>query len=149
MAWLDGPELGPSMEAYLRHGLSDSFDLDLQVLTSAHPFQPDSKSPPQVDAVTPALPWALGVSSGLVYRWDVLRTIPYAGMSVGVYEWHGVDAALNGAQFGASARLGVDYLLTRDVVLSVQASAHCVLADSDVRFPWLQLAVGAGYVWGW
>jgi hypothetical protein len=149
VAWLDGPRLGASAEAYLRHGLGDSFDLDLQILTSLHPFQPGSASVQPVGSATSEPAWAFALAPGVVYRWDVLRIIPFAGVGVGVYEWRGVDEKLDRAQFGASGRLGLDYLLTRDVVLSVQTSAHFVLAENAVRVPWFQLGVGAAHVWGW
>jgi hypothetical protein len=147
-AVLDGAGIGPSLEAYLRHGITESIDLDLQVLTSLHPFQSTSKSAVAVDdASRPA--WALALAPGVLYRWDVLRTIPYAGVAVGIYEWGGVDRELNRAQFGGSVRLGLDYLLTRDVFLSAQTSAHFVLADNGVRLPYFQVGVGAGHAWGW
>jgi hypothetical protein len=153
-AWLDGAGLGPSVEAYMRRGLFESLDFDLQVLTSLHPFQPDSKLLPSRGSAGSDVAWELTVSPGVVYRWDVLRTIPYVGAGLGFYsgERHsgqGADSALGVAQFGASARLGIDYLLNRNVVLNVQASAHCLLAEGDVRLPWLQVGFGLGHAWGW
>lgn len=149
LAWLDGPGLGPSAEAYVRHGLSDSFDLELQVLTSLHPFSPSSDPVPPVGSAPSNHGWALGLGPGLLYRWDVLRIVPFAGVGLGVYEWSGVDAELNRAQFGGSGRLGLDYLLTRDVVLSVQTSAHLAWSDDGVTIPWFQLGLGAAHAWGW
>lgn len=148
MAWLDGPGLGFSGEAYLRHGLSDSFDLELQVLTSLHPFPPAAPMLP-VGSEPSDLGWALGLGPGLLYRWDVLRVVPFAGVGIGIYEWAGVDRDLNRAQFGGSTRIGLDYLLTRDVVLSVQTSAHVAWSDDGVRIPWFQLGLGAAHAWGW
>jgi hypothetical protein len=147
-AWLDGPGLGFSAETYLRHGLTDSFDLELQVLTSLHPFTPTSDAVP-VGSAPSDLGWALGLGPGILYRWDVLRVVPFAGVGLGIYEWGGVDADLNRAQFGGSARLGLDYLLTRNVVLSVQTSAHAAWSDDGVRIPWFQLGLGAAHAWGW
>lgn len=146
VAWLDGPRVGPSAEAYLRRGLGDALDLDLQILTSLHPFQPDTKIPPESGGGTP---WAVGLSPGLVYRWDVLRLIPYAGAGVGLYRGDGLASGWNGTQFGAVARGGVEWLLNRDVLLSLQASAHFGLTESPMPAPWVQLTAGAGYVWGW
>jgi hypothetical protein len=163
VAWLDGPSsgashsvgsdsvasnLGPSAEAFLRRGLSDALDLDLQLLTSVHPFQPDTKMPSSASD-TSSLPWLLGVTPGLTYRWDVLRAIPYVGAGVGVYSGHELSSGWNGTQFGAVGRAGVEWLLNRDVVLSVQASAHVCLTDTPIPAPWVQLTVGAGYAWGW
>jgi hypothetical protein len=94
-------------------------------------------------------PWALGLTPGLLYRWDVLRVIPFAGAAVGIYASDGWSRSGSGLQLGAAGRAGVEYLLSRDVVLSVQASAHFALTDPPLPSPWLQLTAGVGYVWGW
>jgi Outer membrane protein beta-barrel domain len=153
VAWLDGPGWGPSTEAFLRYGLGDSLDLDVQVLTSFHPFQQGAKLSSGMaansSAEEPALPWAAGVAPALLYRWDVLRVIPYAGAGVGVYQSDARSSGWDGTQFGVSARAGVEYLLSRDVVLSAQLGAHLALTESPLPAPWIQLGVGAAYVWGW
>jgi hypothetical protein len=138
VAWLHQPGLGPALDAYVRRGVSESLDLDLQVLGSFHPFQLDSKSRAGVSEKRP--PWALGIVPGISYRWDVFQLVPYAGLGVGFY-------SSAGGQFGASGRVGLDYLLSRSVVLSVQASAHVVSAEGLI--PWLQFGVGAAHSWGW
>jgi hypothetical protein len=149
VAWLDGPGWGLSGESFLRRGVSDSLDLDLQILTSLHPFQSDAKMATDSASTGASTPWALGLTPGLLYRWDVLRVIPFAGAAVGIYASDGWSRSGSGLQFGAAGRAGVEYLLSRDVVLSVQASAHFALTESPLPSPWLQLTVGAGYVWGW
>lgn len=149
MGWLDGPRFGPSADAFLRRGLSDAIDLDLQLLTSLHPFQPDTKLPSESPDASSGLPWLLGFTPGLLYRWDVLRAIPYVGAGVGLYSGEGLSSGWSGTQFGGVARAGVEWLLNRDVVLSVQASAHLALTESPVSAPWVQLTAGAGYAWGW
>ena len=146
-AWLDGSGFGPSLEGYTRRGLTDSIDVDLQLASSVHPFQPDSNLPGQ-DTARPAA-WALGITPGVSYRWDVLRAVPYLGLGLGGYFWSGGEQARKLQHFGASARFGVDYLLSRDVVLSVQANAHCVGLDGNVAFPWFHLGVGAAHAWSW
>jgi hypothetical protein len=149
VAWLDGPGWGLSAESFLRHGLTDSVDLDLQILTSLHPFQSDAKMASGAGENRAPTPWALGLTPGLLYRWDVLRVIPFAGAAVGIYASDGWSRSGSGLQFGAAGRAGVEYLLSRDVVLSVQASAHFALTESPLPSPWVQLTAGAGYVWGW
>jgi hypothetical protein len=149
VAWLDGAGWGLSAESFLRHGLTDSVDLDIQILTSLHPFQSDAKMASGSASTGASTPWALGLTPGLLYRWDVLRVIPFAGAAVGIYASDGWSRSGSGLQFGAAGRAGVEYLLSRDVVLSVQASAHFALTDGPLPSPWLQLTAGAGYVWGW
>jgi hypothetical protein len=149
IAWLDGPRHGPAAEAFLSRGITDALDLDVQITTSLHPFQPDAKMAPVPGRSATGEPWLLGISPGLLYRWDVLRVIPFAGVGVGAFAGDELSSRWSGFQFGASARAGVEWLLNRDVVLSVQASAHLALTDSSVPAPWVLLTAGAGYVWGW
>jgi hypothetical protein len=92
---------------------------------------------------------AVVVSPGVSYRWDVFRAVPYVGMGVGFYTWKEVKPQLKNARFGAPVHLGVDYFLSRDVVLSGQATAHVVAAESGVRVPWFQVGIGASHAWGW
>ena len=177
-AWLSDAGVGPALDAYLRRGLGESLDLDLQVLASLHPFQADSKSasgaaaPDSSGNAASRTPWGLGIVPGLTYRWDVFRVVPYVGAGLGFYSWHfystpvssdptsggssgntastsSAERALEGGLFGVSARLGLDYLLNRNVVLSVQASAHVVNAEGVVRVPWIQVGIGAAHAWGW
>ena len=145
-AWLSGAGVGPSLEGYLRSGLTESLDLDLQILTSVHPFQADSNA----DSARPKAetPWALGIAPGLLYRWDVFQFVPYAGFGLGFYSLNNAVSESAGGQFGASGRVGLDYLLSRSVVLSVQGSLH-VMFSEGVQVPWLQLGVGAAHAWGW
>lgn len=149
VAWLDGPGWGPSTEAFLRYGLGDSLDLDVQLVGALFPFQQDAKMAATSPTNDTELPWVAGLVPALLYRWDVLRVIPFAGAGVGVYHNDAGDSRWKGTQFGVSARAGVEYLLSRDVVLSTQIGAHWALTESPLPAPWIQLGVGAGYVWGW
>jgi hypothetical protein len=149
VAWLSSSRVGPVANVFLRHGLAESLDLDVDVSASFHPFQPDAKLPANAGSEASTLPWVFGFSPGLVYRWDVLQWVPFAGAGVGVYTSKGLASREDGLQFGVSGRAGLDYLLSRDVVLGVQASAHFVLTESPLPSPWVQVTVGAGYVWGW
>jgi hypothetical protein len=158
-AWLSEANIGPSLELYLRRGLTDSLELDVQVIGSLHPFQADSKtraaaSAMSTDVSSPATAWAFGIVPGLSYRWDVFRIVPSAGIGIGFFSghspsWNSAVTSSVGGQFGASGRLGLDYLFNRSVVLSVQASAHVVNAESFVRVPWVQIGLGAAHAWGW
>jgi hypothetical protein len=93
-------------------------------------------------------PWAIGIVPGLIYRWDVFRVVPYAGIGLGFYSWNDAVTRSAGGQFGASGRAGLDYLLNRSVVLSVQASVHVVNAQG-LQVPWIQIGLGAAHAWGW
>jgi hypothetical protein len=146
-AWLSGSGLGPALDGYLRRGISERLDLDLQILSSIHPFQADSKM--NGSTAQPKMPWAIGIVPGLIYRWDVFRVVPYAGIGLGFYSWNNAVTSNAGGQFGASGRAGLDYLLNRTVVLSMQASVHVVNVQSSLHLPWFQVGLGAAHAWGW
>ena len=148
-AWLSGAGVGPALEGYLRYGLTESLELDLQLSSSVHPFH-NFQADPNSDLAQPKAetPWALGISPGLLYRWDVFQFVPYAGFGLGFYSWNNAVSESAGGQFGASGRVGLDYLLSRSVILSVQGSVHVVFSDG-LQVPWLQLGVGAAHAWGW
>lgn len=148
MAWLEGAGLGPSLDGYVRTGLSESIDLDVFILGSLHPFQPESKML-QIRQSSDAAAWQLAVAPGVTYRWDVLRAVPYVGAGVGVYTGGGSALSHGVPDFGASLRVGLDYLASRSVVASVQASAHAVLDEGSLSLPWFQVGVGLGHAWGW
>jgi hypothetical protein len=148
VAWLSSARWGPSANLFLRHGLADSLDLDVDISASLHPFQPDANLAAGGGSEL-STPWVIVFSPGLVYRWDVLQWVPFVGAGLGVYASDGVADRDNGGQLGASGRAGVEYLVSRDVVLSVQASTFIVLSESPLPVPWVQLTAGAGYSWGW
>ena len=148
VAWLSSARWGPAANAFLRYGLADPLDLDVDISGSLHPFQPDAKMAAGGGSEL-STPWVIVFSPGLVYRWDVLQWVPYVGAGPGVYVSDGVAGRDAGAQFGVSGRVGLEYLLSRDVVLSMQASTFFVLSESPVPAPWVQLTAGASYAWGW
>lgn len=124
------------MEAFAGRGIAESLNASLMLTASLHP--PLSATPSG----------AVALAAGVSYRWDVLRAVPYVGAGVGAYALHGVNPQLKSARFGGPLRLGVDYLLSRDVVLSGQATAHVVSADGDVQIPWFQVGIGVSHSWG-
>ncbi len=139
-AWLEGAGPGPALAASVRHGLSPSFDLNLQSMFSFHP-----SSAPSDRA------WAFEVGPGLDVRWDVLQWIPYAGVGLAYYRLGGAavdDTARAGSSLGAPLYAGVDYLLSRALVLNLQATVHTLIAPDGPRLTWALLTFGAAHAWG-
>ena len=134
-AWLDHAGVGPALAVFLGLGLSSSVDVQLQSVASLHPFQNESN---------PA--WALGVGPALGYRWDVLRWVPYVRLGAAYYRYN--DSEARGGAFGGPLALGVDYLISRALILNVQATAHVFIAPDGPRLPWAQLSFGAAHGWG-
>jgi hypothetical protein len=115
-------------------------DLNLQSMASLHPFNSVSERG-----------WAFEVGPTLDVRWDVLQWIPYAGVGLAYYRLGGTavdDTARDGNSLGVPLCVGVDYLLSRALVLNLQATAHTLLAPDGPSLSWAQLTFGAAHAWG-
>jgi hypothetical protein len=139
-AWLEGAGPGPALSGYVRHGLSGSVDLTLQSMTSFHPSSlPSDRA------------WAFEAGPGVDVRWDVLQWVPYAGVGLAYYRLGGAavdDTARAGSSLGAPLYAGVDYLLSRALVLNLQATVHTLIAPDGPRLTWALLTFGAAHAWG-
>jgi hypothetical protein len=150
-AWLEGAGAGPALSIAVRHGLSASIDLTLQSMASLHP----SSSPvsgagaPQPRRSDRA--WAFEAGPGVDVRWDVLQWIPYAGVGLAYYRLGGAavdETARAGSSLGAPLYAGVDYLLSRALVLNLQATVHTLIVPDGPRMTWATLTFGATHAWG-
>jgi hypothetical protein len=140
-AFADGATAaGPAVGVYGAYGLSDMFDLGIEVLGSRH-----AREGKRFDLV--------GISAGVSYKLDVLRWIPYAGVELGYYRFLG-DArpvALPENEAGFSLDLGLDYLLSSSVGLGVKLRYHGFLHDFPTSLGDAPLFTGllrAEYHWG-
>lgn len=139
-AWLEGAGPGPALSAYVRHGISGSVDLTLQSMTSLHPSSSASRRA-----------WAFEAGPGIDVRWDVLQWVPYAGVGLAYYRLGGAavdDTARAGSSLGAPLYAGVDYLLSRALVLNLQATVHTLIVPDGPRLTWALLTFGAAHAWG-
>lgn len=139
-ALLEGAGPGPALSAYLRRGLGGSVDLTLQSMTSLHPSSSASERA-----------WAFEAGPGIDVRWDVLQWIPYAGVGLAYYRLGGAavdETARAGSSLGAPLYAGVDYLLSRALVLNLQATVHTLIVPDGPRVTWAVLTFGAAHAWG-
>jgi hypothetical protein len=132
--------LGPAAGVYAAYGLSDLFDLGVEVLGSIH--KRDGRS---FDL--------LGASAGIAYKLDVLSWIPYAGLELGYYRFQGATrpGKLAENEVGFSVDLGLDYVLSPSVGLGVKLRYHGFLNDFPASLgdaPLFTGLVRAEYHWG-
>jgi hypothetical protein len=133
-----GLSLSPALGVYAAYGLSDVFDARLEVTARGYHFGSDTN------------PQALAAAAGLVYKLDVLRWIPWAGVYAGylgffdqpradlTFQQH--DALIG---FGA----GLDYAVTRNFGLGASFRFDVPLSHTDVDV--LDVLLRAEYRWGW
>ena len=119
--------VGPAVGLNAGYGLSDVFDLKLELLGSYHGYQASSKSPS-----LNAEPYS--IAAGLSYKLDVLQWIPYAAVLVGFQ--HVAGALPVGEPFrrddalGALV-LGLDYAMTRNFGLGASVRADMLLSSPN------------------
>lgn len=128
--WLEGFGWGPSLSAHAELGLTEMLSASLGARASLHGSRPVRASEGSI---------------GLKARFDVLRWVPYAQMSVGVCRCGAAsaDARNLSSDYTVSLLAGIEYLLSRD--LSAQLGGAYSQVGNDDWAPWL--VISGGFVW--
>jgi hypothetical protein len=127
-----GYDLGPALGVHAAYGLTDAFDLRLELQGSRNAF-----------GILPVSFY--GARLGLAYKIDVMQWIPYAGVSAGGFAvaWEGGSlvrpsgGAYVGLDYGMSPHFGLgvfvngDYILVNPAVLVTS-----VLLRAEYRADW-------------
>jgi len=136
--------MGPALGLHGAYGLSDMFDVRLELTGSRHE-QSDGSSLDLYSA-----------TAGITYKIDVIEWIPYAGLLVGYYWLGGENPPPDSGALGISTALGIDYALSRSFALGLQIRYHGNLNDPptslgyDDRFgSYFTGFLRAEYRWGW
>jgi len=112
-----GYELGPALGIHAAYGLTDAFDLRLELQGSRHELL--------------ALPVSFyGARLGLAYKIDVMQWIPYFGISAGGFAVvrHGGASTLP----SGGAYFGLDYAVSDHFGLGVLVNGDYVIVSSSV-----------------
>ena len=134
---------GPALGLNAGYGISDVFDVKLEVLGSWHDYDPSSALPSKH-----AEPYS--VAAGLSYKLDVLQWIPYAAVLVGFQHVAGVLPV--GEPFHrddgiAALVLGLDYAMTRNFGLGLSLRSDMLLS-SPTTGEAITTMLRAEYHWG-
>jgi hypothetical protein len=87
--------------------------------------------------------------AGVVYVFDVLRWVPYAGALVGASYLGGGATPKSIAAADGQLAVGLDYAFSREWTVGAAYRQHILLGKtSDYSF-WGVAAVRVEYVWGW
>lgn len=138
--------VGPLVNAHLAYGLTDMFDVRLELGLSQHVL---GGSPEQTQRL-------YGSDVAFVYKIDVIEWVPYIGLLAG---YHGATQPPRAAAAGAPApfhqregdvglMLGVDYALTRSFALGAQLRYHSFLSE-PTKTGYTAALFHAEYRWGW
>ncbi|HEX3775161.1 MAG TPA: outer membrane beta-barrel protein [Polyangiaceae bacterium] len=135
--------LGPALGVNGAYGISDVFDLKLELLGSAQGYQPDARF-----SVAHAEP--LSLAAGLSYKLDVLQWIPYAALLVGYSHIGGtlpIGEPFHRDDAIAALVLGLDYAVSREFGLGLSLRSDLRLStpnEGETFTPMLR----AEYHWG-
>ncbi|HEY3667213.1 MAG TPA: hypothetical protein VGL19_14485 [Polyangiaceae bacterium] len=139
--------VGPVVGLNAAYGLSDVFDLKLELLSGYHGYTPPS-SPTSPRPTEHAEPYS--AVAGLSYKLDVLQWIPYAALLVG-YQ-HIAGQLPQGAPFRRDDALfgilfGLDYAMTRNFGLGASIRTDTLLS-SPSNGEAFTMMLRAEYHWG-
>ena len=139
-----GTPFGGNLGLHYTYGLSDALNLVVEGDISGFVVGTEpAKNPP----AQPAFVSTGGV--GLMYVFDVLRWVPYAGGIAGA-------GIFNGGYLGApliapdlQIAVGVDYQITRSWTVGVAYRQHLFLTQMTAYPEFTTLGARFEYVWGW
>jgi Outer membrane protein beta-barrel domain len=131
----------PAATVYAAYGLSDMFDVRLELTASRHEFFPGEHT------------GVYSASAGLAYKLDVIQWVPYAALLVGYYRFGGlVPLDRNQNELGASLAGGLEYEVSRSFGVGAEIRYHAFMGDLPTSLgdtPYFTGMLGAEYTWGW
>jgi len=130
--------LGIGANAYAAYGLSDMFDLKLDLAASSHAVEVVSGASERYRVLTATL--------GAAYKIDIIEWIPYFGVHAGYMtsdlpEW--IDMEAHGFLIGGM--IGLDYAVTRSFGVGIVNRLHWPIEGSSL----VDLFIRAEHRWGW
>ena len=134
---------GPSLGLNAAYGLSDVFDLKLELLGSTHSYSAGEASPSERGG-------AYSAAAGLSYKLDILQWIPYGAALIGYQHIAGplpASAPFRKDDAILALVLGLDYAATRNFGLGVSFRTNFLLSTFDEGEAFTTM-LRAEYHWG-
>ncbi len=138
-----GSPFGVNLGLHYTYGLWDAVNFVVEADASAFPLGTAPKNP----APEPAVVATGGV--GLMYVFDVLRWVPYAGGIAGVGYFGGGYLSQSLVIPDAQLAVGVDYELTRSWTVGAAYRQHFLLTQMNTYPELTSVGLRFEYVWGW
>lgn len=137
VSWNDEVRGGYGGGLHLAYGLTDSYNLLLEVGGSSHPLE----------AGQPALDVAHG-AFGMAYTLDVISWVPYMGLLVGGYRFAGAELEEADHRLGFQGALGLDYRPSRSWAVGLQLRYH-TFSDDPLSTHYMTSFGRFELLWGW
>lgn len=94
-------------------------------------------------------PTSIGnVSAGIGYVIDILRWVPYANATTGVYQLAGGTLDSSVFIWGAALAIGLDYQLSRHWAIGVKGQQHLLLTKLSTYPSYTNVLLRFEYMWG-
>ncbi len=127
--------LGPAVGAYGAYGVSDVFDVKLELSLARATAEPDLAS------------FMYGAYGGLAYKLDVIQWIPYIGVRAGAVGVSDAAPPFEALSPSVGGIAGVDYALSRSLGFGLELSFDYLLAGEGNRL--LGALISAEYHFGY
>lgn len=132
-----GLSLSPALGAYAAYGISDVFDVRLELTARDYPLGNSGR------------PSALSTAAGLAYKIDVLRWVPWVGVYAGglwLLSSAPSDLAWPKRELLLGAGAGLDYAFSRHFGAGATFRYDDALTQGNSSF---EALLRAEYRWGW
>jgi len=137
VTWNDQMHGGLGGGLHLAYGLTDSYNALVEVGGSTHAPYADQPSLDVMHAAT-----------GMAYTLDVTRWVPYMGLLVGGYRFHGAELEDADYRLGFQGAVGVDYRPSRFWALGLQVRYH-TFSDDPLSTHYVTTFGRVEMMWGW
>lgn len=137
LSWDDSLRSGFGAGVHGAYGLTDSFNLMLELGASSHPISEQS-----------AWVLALNTGVGVAYTLDIVSWVPYIGLLVGGYHFSGANAEKNDFRLGFQGALGIDYRPSRNWAVGMQLRYH-TFATNFMHDHYITCMGRFEWTWGW
>jgi hypothetical protein len=139
---------GPALGLNGSYGISDVFDVKLELLGSLNTYTPPKSAQSRAPESERAAPWS--AVAGLSYKVDVLQWIPYGALLVGYQHIGGrlpVGEPFRRDDALAAIVLGLDYAATRSFGLGASIRSDLLLTSPERGAAFTPM-LRAEYHWG-
>ena len=141
-----GGGTSPTLGLFGAYGITDSYDVRLELSGASFDFTGDSEADDPTRAYS--------ALTGIGYRFDVIEWVPHVGLLIGYTRFSGgplpEERRRNEVSYEVAA--GLDYVLSRHVGLGIQFGARGFLLNPPSSFwdtPGFVGMLRAEHHWGW
>ena len=137
--------VGAGIGAHYTYGINDQFNIigEFNFSRVANNQQQDAPDSPHTRPADVS-----HLSAGVGYVIDVLRFVPYIGVTIGPYLLSGGTLDKNLWLPAVSGMIGLDYQLNRSFAVGIAGEQHIFFSDMSTYPSYTNVTLKAEYMWG-